>query len=134
MAPVRPAAGKRHLDLKSWQACRELFRCIYAIVRRWELQDRSLLGTQLTRAALSAVTNVAEGCAKPSRREFRRFLGMALGSLSEISALLLSARDVGVLSSENWGEIEALRDHANRLTYGLFRAVGRQVAGVKTAD
>jgi hypothetical protein len=40
-----------------------------------------------------------------------------------LSYILLAARDIGVLSQSEFGELEALRDHANRLTWGLYRAV-----------
>jgi four helix bundle protein len=55
--------------------------------------------------------------------EFRRFLDISLGSLSELSYILLLARDLSYLKVEEWGEIEALRDHAGRLTSGLYRSV-----------
>jgi len=108
-------------------ACEDLFVRAYCSVRRWQREDRALLGDQICRASLSAVANIAEGTGKTTAREFRRFLGIALGSLAELAALLASARAVEVLSQEEWGELEALRDHASRLTYGLFRAVGRRV-------
>ena len=38
----------------------------------------------------------------------------------------LLARDLGYLKPEEWGEIEALRDHAGRLTWGLYRAIDRK--------
>ncbi|MEA2724940.1 MAG: hypothetical protein QOH59_2711, partial [Gemmatimonadales bacterium] len=75
--------------------------------------------------AYSAAANIAEGAAKRGTREFRRFLDISLGSLSELSYILQLARDLGYLKPEEWGEVEALRDHAGRLTWGLYRAVDR---------
>jgi hypothetical protein len=48
---------------------------------------------------------------------------MSLGSISELSYVLLLARDLGYLKPEEWGEVEALRDHAGRLTWGLYRSL-----------
>ncbi len=48
---------------------------------------------------------------------------MALGSLAEVSYYLKLALDLGYLDRAEWGEVEALRDHAGRLTWGLNRAV-----------
>ena len=56
-------------------------------------------------------------------REFCRFLNISLGSISELSYILLLARDLGYLKPEEWGEIEAMRDHAGRLTWGLYRSL-----------
>jgi four helix bundle protein len=81
------------------------------------------LTSQARRAAYSAAANIAEGSAKRGSAEFRRFLNITLGSLSELSYILLLARDLEYLKSEEWGEIEALRDHAGRLTWGLYRAI-----------
>jgi len=78
------------------------------------------------RACYSAAANIAEGSAKRGAREFRRYLDISLGSLSELSYILLLARDLGYMKAEAWGEIEALRDHAGRLTWGLYRAIDRK--------
>jgi four helix bundle protein len=81
------------------------------------------LTSQARRAAFSAAANIAEGSAKRGSREFRRFLDISLGSLAELSYIFLLARELGYLKAEIWGEIEALRDHAGRLTWGLYRAL-----------
>jgi hypothetical protein len=60
------------------------------------------------------------------QREFRRFLDIALGSLSELSYLLLLSRDLNCLSGDKWGQLEALRHHAGRLTWGLYRSLSTQ--------
>ena len=80
---------------------------------------------QLRRAALSAPTNIAEGAAKRGNREFRRFLDIALGSLSGVSYLLRFSRDRGLLTPESWLAIEAIRSRAGRLTWRLYSAVSR---------
>jgi four helix bundle protein len=81
------------------------------------------LTSQARRAAYSAAANIAEGSAKRGRAEFRRFLNITLGSLSELSYILVLARDLEYLKPEEWGEIEALRDHAGRLTWGLYKSL-----------
>lgn len=48
---------------------------------------------------------------------------MSLGSLSELSYFLLLSRDLGYLTADRWGELEAIRDHAGRLTWGLYRSL-----------
>ena len=85
--------------------------------------------SQARRSAYSAAANIAEGAAKRGVREFRRFLDISLGSLSELSYILQLARELDYLRPEEWGEVEALRDHAGRLTWGLYRAVGRKAQG-----
>ncbi len=93
------------------------------MTKDWPANEQYGLISQARRAAYSASANIAEGSAKRGPREFRRYLDISLGSLSELSYILLLARDLGFLKAEGWGEIEALRDHAGRLTYGLYRAI-----------
>jgi four helix bundle protein len=50
-------------------------------------------------------------------------MDIALGSISELTYILRLARDLGYLKPEVWGEIEAMRDHAGRLTWGLYRSI-----------
>ena len=125
-AETAPRDGKRHERLKSWVACHELTLAVYRITKQWPATEKYGLMSQARRAAYSASANIAEGSAKRGAREFRRFLDISLGSLSELSYVLMLARDLGYLKAEGWGEIEALRDHAGRLTYGLYRAIDRR--------
>jgi four helix bundle protein len=116
-------SGKRYTQLKAWVACHEVFLRVHQATRTWPPHELHGLGSQATRAAFSAGANIADGVAKGTAREFRRFLDISIGSLGELSYILLAARDIGVLSQSEFGELEALRDHANRLTWGLYRAV-----------
>jgi four helix bundle protein len=120
-APKRIPA--RHEGLKAWVACHELVLAVYRITSRWPSREQYGLTSQARRAAYSAAANIAEGSAKRGSREFCRFLNISLGSISELSYVLLLARDLEYLKVEEWGETEALRDHAGRLTGGLYRSL-----------
>ncbi|MGZ8392864.1 MAG: four helix bundle protein [Gemmatimonadales bacterium] len=123
LGAASPRDGKRHERLKSWAACHELALAMYRLTKDWPANERYGLTSQARRASYSASANIADGSAKRGAREFRRYLDISLGSLSELSYILLLARDLGYLKAEAWGEIETLRDHAGRLTWGLYRAV-----------
>jgi four helix bundle protein len=127
--PVREN-GKRHEKLKSWAACHELTLAVYRVTGDWPTAEKYGLTSQARRAAFSAAANIAEGSAKRGSREFRRFLDISLGSLAELSYIFLLARDLGYLKAEIWGEIEAVRDHAGRLTWGLYRALAPKRPGI----
>jgi four helix bundle protein len=137
-APTNPTSakreGKRHEGLKSWVACHELALVVYRVTRGWPSSERYGLTSQARRAAYSASANIAEGSAKRGTREFRRFLDISLGSLTELSYIFLLARDLGYLKTEEWGEIEALRDHAGRLTWGLYRAIDRKPSSAEQSS
>jgi len=110
---------------EAWQAAHELALEIYRITDPWPKEERFGLTSQLRRAALSAPTNIAEGAAKRGNKEFRRFLDIALGSLSEVSYLLRFSRDRGLLTPDAWLAIEALRARTGRTTWCLYLAVSR---------
>ena len=92
----------------------------------WERREQYGLTSQARRAAISVPANIAEGSAKRGRREFGRYLDIALGSLSELSYLLMMARDLGLLSRERWGEFDALHTETGKILWGLYAAVRRE--------
>ena len=107
----------------AWQAAHRLALELYRVTDGWPRSERFGLTVQVRRAAVSVPANIAEGAAKRGPREFRRFLDIALGSLAELSYLLRFSRDYGLLTDESWGALEAQRDQAGRLTWGLYHAV-----------
>ena len=87
--------------------------------------ERFLLAAQLRRAAVSSCANLVEGYGRLGPKELRRFLGITLGSLTEVDALLLVAKDLGYLDQPTH---QSLREHylaASKATYGLLRAIRR---------
>jgi len=122
-SPAKIPGGPRYERLKSWRACHELALVVYRITSDWPPSEQYGLTSQARRAAYSAAANIAEGSAKRGKKEFRRFLNVALGSISELTYILLLARDLTYVRSEVWGEVEAMRDHAGRLTWGLYRSL-----------
>ncbi len=118
-----PVRAQRHEQLKAWGACHQLALAVYQTTKSWPACELYSLTSQARRAAYSAAAKIAEGSAKKGSREFRRFLDGSLGSLAELSYIFVLARDLGYLKAEIWGEMEALRDHAGRLTWGLYRAI-----------
>jgi four helix bundle protein len=123
--PGPSQGGKRLESLKAWQAAQALALAIYRATAEWPDHERFGMVAQPRRAAVSVSANIAEGSAKRGNREFRRFLDIANGSLAEIEVYLLLAKELGYLSHSSWGELEALRDHAGMLTWGLYRSVSR---------
>jgi four helix bundle protein len=114
-----------HERLRAWELCHQLVLGVYRATEGWPVQERYGLTSQVRRAAASAPTNLAEGAAKHGSREFRRYVDIALGSLGETAYLLRLAKDLGVLSSEEWNSLDDLRKRAGGLTWRLARSLGR---------
>jgi four helix bundle protein len=111
---------------EAWHLCHKLSLAVYRETTTFPASERYGLTSQARRAAFSAAANIAEGAMKHGVREFRRYLDISLGSLSELSYTLLLARDLKYLSKKEYEEINALRDHAGRVTWGLYRSMGHR--------
>jgi four helix bundle protein len=107
----------------AWQACDELAVAVYRTTATFPRHELYGLTSQARRAAFSAAANIAEGSAKRGAREFRRYLDISIGSLSELAyALRLSSR-LEYLTPAQWRELDALRAGASRLTWLLYKRV-----------
>jgi four helix bundle protein len=71
-------------DLLAWQKAMELVTEIYRLSQGFPKEELFGLASQLRRAAVSIASNIAEGHARITKREYRQFLGHARGSLSEV--------------------------------------------------
>ena len=75
----------RFRKFRVYQEAIEFHRCIVKLTKNF-LLDFDYLRKQLRRASLSVVLNIAEGSAKNSDKDFRRYIGNSLGSLNEAIA------------------------------------------------
>ncbi len=112
----------------AWKAAHHLALQVYKVTDVWPANERYGLTAQIRRAALSAPTNIAEGSAKRGSREFRRYLDIALGSLSEVSYLLRFTRDRGILADADFKTLDALRNHAGRLAWRFYASLNKSLA------
>jgi four helix bundle protein len=114
-----------HERLKAWQLAHELTLTVYRCTERWPVGERYGLTSQIRRAAAAVPTNLAEGAAKCGPREFGRFVDIALGSISEVAYLLLLAKDLGILPTEDFDRLDDLRKRTGGLSWRLVRALRR---------
>ena len=110
-------------EIRAWQACHTLALTLYAATKKFPRDELFALTAQTRRAAYSAPANIAEGAAKGSDREFRRYLNIALGSLGELEYALLMAHDLKYLDAAAWRKLEELRSTASKLTWGLYSSL-----------
>ena len=108
--------------LTAWQAAHELVLAVYRSTEAFPKNEMYGLTSQLRRAAFSVAANIAEGAAKRGNGEFRRFLDIAIGSLSEVSYTIQLAKDLGLMQTEEAERLEAVRTKASKLTWGLYKS------------
>jgi four helix bundle protein len=115
---------KTHKDLNVWKNSIDLVEEIYRITEQYPQDEKYSLISQIRRSAVSIPSNIAEGAARNSTKEFIQFLYIALGSLSELETQLLLSARLNYLSS-----VEGV---LNRLTtirlmlVGLIRSLKRK--------
>jgi four helix bundle protein len=88
---------ERFEDLVAWQKARSLTRDIYQTTRQGAFAKDYGLSSQMQRAAVSIMSNIAEGFERRSRGEFHQFLSVAKSSCAELRSQLYVALDVGYL-------------------------------------
>ena len=89
---------KKFEDIIAWQEARKLVASIYKLTSTGALAKDYGMRDQIQRAAVSAMTNIAEGFDCESKAEFARFLGFARRSAVEVQSLLYAAFDVGCIN------------------------------------
>ena len=112
--------------LTAWQVCYTLVLETYRATERFPRHELYGITSQTRRAAFSAAANIAEGSAKHGPREFRRYLDISIGSLSELAFALRLARDLEILPREDWLRLEELRRRTGFLVWRLYRAMSKK--------
>lgn len=87
--------ARNHRELHAWQEAMALARAVYRITSGFPKEELYSLTSQMRRAAVSVPSNIAEGAGRGTDREFRQFLPIARGSLSELETEWLLAKDFG---------------------------------------
>lgn len=113
-------------DLFAWQKARELTKSIYMLTKMGEFLKDFGLRDQIRRAAVSIMSNVAEGFERGGRSEFHQFLVIAKGSCAELRSQLYVAIDANYIDEITFQKLDALAKETSRLVGGLRAAVYKQ--------
>ncbi len=113
------ATIRRFEEIGAWQKARELVRAVYGICSEGPSARDFGFKNQICRAAVSAMSNVAEGFARKGDKEFARFLDVARGSAVEVQSLLYVALDLKYLTEANFAEVYRLADEVVSMIAGF---------------
>jgi four helix bundle protein len=114
------ASMKSHKDLDVWRKSMELAKLVYEVTAGFPNEERYGLASQMRRAAVSIPSNIAEGAARYSGKEFGRFIGISQGSYAELETQCILARELGYLAD---ARVEESMGHVGRLLTGFARSV-----------
>jgi len=117
--------GGTFRDLKCWQKAFELTISVYAATRGFPKDELFALTSQLRRAAVSVMSDIAEGKGRISDRDSLRFFGNARGSLFEIESQIDIAKKLGYISPSDTRNIRSQAGEAGKMLNGLIRSLNR---------
>ena len=99
-----------HKDLDVWKMGIDIVEKVYRITEKYPKDEQFGLTSQLRRAVVSIPSNIAEGAARSSKREYLQYLYISLGSLAEVETQLIIANRLKYLNDDDIMEnIEHLR-------------------------
>lgn len=108
-------------DLKCWQAARELVKMVYVGCEEGKFVKDFDTKSQMRRAALSTMNNIAEGFGRGSDKEFIRFLEIAQSSAMEVKSITYVLIDLNYLAEDKITEISKKAEETKSITLGLIR-------------
>ena len=112
---------KSHKDLLVWQKSMDMVTRIYSETKSWPKEELYGLISQIRRAAVSIPSNIAEGAGRSGRKEFSRFLPIAMGSLAEVETQIEIAERLGFMTDAS-GLDKGLQE-IRRMIVGLNKSL-----------
>ena len=112
-----------HKDLNVWKKTMDLAAQVYSLTAKFPKEELYGLTSQIRRSAVSIPSNIAEGAARHSRKEFIQFLHIASGSVAELETQLLLAIQIGLLSGDH---IISHVEEVRKLLLGLLRSLKKK--------
>jgi four helix bundle protein len=113
--------AERFEDLRAWQTARTLTNEVYAVSKRGPFENDWALKDQIRRAAISVMSNIAEGFESRTRARFVDFLGRAKASAGEVRSQLVIAYDQDYLSADEGDRISDLAGKVSRQLHNLIQ-------------
>ena len=117
---------ERFEDLVARQKARVLAQTVYKMTRERTFAKDIGLSSQVQRAAVSIMANIAEGFERNRPGEFHQFLSIAKGSCAEVRSHLYAAHDAGYLAQDRFTELLTQAEEVGRIIGGLRVSVAGQ--------
>ena len=109
--------------LEVWNKAISFADTVYSLTREFPADEPFGLTNQMRRAVVSISSNIAEGSAKLSRKDFARFIEIATGSLYEVVSQSFIGRNQGFLSQDDFTKLYQAAEEQSRMLSGLRRSL-----------
>ena len=118
---------RSHKDLDVWKKSIDLVDKVYSLTRSFPKDEVYCLTNQMRRSAISIPSNISEGAARNSHKEFIQFLYIALGSLSELETQMIIAKKQNYINDI---DLQIEFDNIRKMIIGLIKSVTRNASRV----
>lgn len=108
-------------NLKAWQVSINLAKIVYDLTKLFPKEEKFGITTQMRKAAVSISSNIAEGSARESTKEYIKFIRISLGSLSELESQLILSEKLGYINAPQLENVKLLTKNVGELIGGLKR-------------
>jgi four helix bundle protein len=115
-------------ELEVWQVGMRLVRAVYDLTAGFPREERYGLASQLQRAAVSIPSNLAEGNARGSTRDYARFVSMAMGSCAELQTQLILSEDIDLGDAASRTLALDLCDRVGQMPLRLHQSLLRRLS------
>lgn len=113
-------------ELEVAAQARSIALAVYAVTKRFPLDERYVLAAQMRRAAVSIASNIAEGAGRGGDREFVHFLYVALGSATELAIQVDLAIALDLVTAEDGASLSDRVNHAQRMLNRFIASLRRE--------
>lgn len=110
-------------NIQAWQRAHVLSIAMHRSCRGFTRAGHASLRSQLTRATESIAANIVEGCGARTRKEFARFLDIAIKSANETEHHRMTARDLSLISPDEWYRLTTETITVRKMIFGYRRKV-----------
>ena len=117
---------KTHKDLDVWKRSLEFVTDIYKISRNFPKEEMYGITSQIRRSAVSIPSNISEGAARSSDKEFAHFISISLGSIAETETQLIITRNLGYISEVDFNQLEIKLTEIRKLALGLKKFINEK--------
>lgn len=114
--------NKPHKKLNVWKKSMELVLIVYKVTKKFPAEERFGITSQIRRSAVSVPSNIAEGAARNTKKEFNNFLHIAQASLSELDTQMELSKNIGYIGNETYCEIDSIMEDVDKMLSGLIRS------------
>ena len=114
---------RNYKDLKIWKRSVELASLIYQLTSKFPSEEKFGIISQLRRASILISSNIAEGSARSSEKDFSRFIDIAYGSLCEVETQLIIAHDLKFISNQEHERIHLEVNELQKMIYTFSRTL-----------